>query len=480
MRRSLLAFLAISSLLLVATGSQASTRPRYGGTVRVLLRHKITSLDPLRESDDAATRDRIAGLIFETLTEIDSQGRARPRLASSWQTDSTGRVWQFNLRPATFQDGGAVSATAAAASLGAASPEWKVTAISKESLTIELSSPVPHLPELLALPRFSITKRLANDTLVGSGPYKLGEWQPGERALLTANDDYWGGRSFPDSIEFRMGVSLREHLMERSPGPDHAVELNVDQLRGLEPAQSNQTLLVSRPTDLVVLIFLQSGADTAVKPVRKPVDPRVREAMAYAINRAAINNVLLQRKGAPAGGLLPQWMTGYEFLFSANQDADRARKLRADAGAFPPLALVFDLSDPVMKAVAERVSVDAREAGILVQTSGDARVNSKSGRAALNADAVLLRVPLSSLDPTAAFAAMGDDLALPADLVSAIVRSARPEDLAEVERKALADYRLVPVVHLSHAVWINGNVHNWQQLPNGEWDLDRLWVEGTK
>jgi ABC-type transport system substrate-binding protein len=480
MRRSLLAFLAISSLLLGATCSQASTRPRYGGTVRVLLRHKITSLDPLRESDDSATRDRIAGLIFETLTEIDSQGRARPRLAGSWQTDSAGRFWQFNLRPATFQDGSAVSAAAAAASLGTASPEWKVTVMSKESLTIELSSPVPHLLELLALPRFSITKRLANDTLVGSGPYKLAEWQPGERALLTANDAYWGGRPFPDSIEFRMGVSLREHLMERSLGPDHAVELNVDQLRGLETAQTNLTLLVSRPADLVVLLFLQPGADAAVKPARKQVDPRVREAMTYAINRPAINNVLLQRKGAPAGGLLPQWLTGYEFLFPAGQDADRARKLRADAGAVQPLALVFDLSDPVMKMVAERISVDAREAGILVQTSGDARVNSKSGRAALNADAVLLRVPLSSLDPTAAFAAMGDDLALPADLVSAIVRSARPEDLAEVERKALADYRLVPVVHLSQAVWINGNVHNWQQLPNGAWVLDQLWVEGTK
>jgi ABC-type transport system substrate-binding protein len=277
-----------------------------------------------------------------------------------------------------------------------------------------------------------------------------------------------------------MGLSLREHLMERNLGSDHAVELGVDQLRGLEQAQTNQTLLVSRPADLVVLLFLQPNADVAARPTRKPIDPRVREALANSMNRAAISNVLLQKKGAPAGGLLPQWLTGYEFLFPGKQDMDRARKLRTDAGNVTAITLAYDASDPVMKTIAERIAVDARESSIPVQPLGDLHVNTKSGRAALNADAVLLRLPLRSLDPTAALASLADDLALASDTVSAIQRSARSEELAEVERKTLADYRIIPVVHLSQVVWTNGNVHNWQQLPNGNWDLDQLWVEGTK
>ena len=133
-----------------------------------------------------------------------------------------------------------------------------------------------------------------------------------------------------------------------------------------------------------------------------------------------------------------------------------------------------------MKQIADRVAVDAREAGITVQDFGDLRVNTSSGRNGINADAILLRIPLSSLDPVAALYEIADDLALPSESVSAIVRAARPEDLVEAERKALADYRVVPVVHLSQVVWTNGNTHNWQQLPNGEWRLDQLWVEGTR
>ena len=44
----------------------------------------------------------------------------------------------------------------------------------------------------------------------------------------------------------------------------------------------------------------------------------------------------------------------------------------------------------------------------------------------------------------------------------------------------LENFRLIPVVHVSQAVWLNSNVHNWQQLPNGEWKLEQLWVEGPK
>ena len=477
MRRSLLALVVISSLVFATAPSPASSRPRYGGTVRVLLRHKITSLDPLQESDDPATRDRVASLIYETLTAIDAQGRTQSKLATSWQADSARRVWQFNLRTANFHDGTPLTAAVVAASLRSANPEWRVVATGKQSVTVETPAPVPHLPELLALTRYSIIKR--SGALSGTGPFTLTDWQAGEHALLTAFDGYWGGRSFPDSIDFRMGLSLRAHLMERNLGLDHAVELGVDQVRALEPAQ-NQTLLVSRPADLVVLLFLQPNADAAIRPARKPIDPRVREALADSINRTAISNVLLQKKGAPAGGLLPQWLTGYEFLFPTKQDMDRARKLRTDAGAVAPITLAYNASDPIMKTIAERIAVDAREATISVQPFSDLHVNSKSGRSTLNVDAVLLRLPLRSLDPTSALASLAEDLALPAETVSAILKSVQPDELAEEERKTLAGYRVIPVVHLSQVVWTNNSVHNWQQLPNGAWTLDQLWVEGTK
>src|SRR5205807_10220713 len=237
-------------LVVFLIGSAAAgSRPRYGGTVRVMLQHKITSLGPMDESDYAADHARLSSLIFETLTQIDAHGHARPCLASSWQADAALRVWQFQLRAANFHSGAPMTAAIVAASIKAAKPEWKIAVGGRQTVVIEPPVPSAHLPELLALLRFAIVKKLADGSLEGTGPYRLGTWQPGEHALFTANDEYWGGRPYADAIDVHMGYSLREHLLERHLGPDHAAELGMDQLHTLE--QSNQNVLVSRPADLL-------------------------------------------------------------------------------------------------------------------------------------------------------------------------------------------------------------------------------------
>ena len=86
------------------------------------------------------------------------------------------------------------------------------------------------------------------------------------------------------------------------------------------------------------------------------------------INRAAISNVMFQHRATPASGLLPQWLTGYEFMFGGATDLDRARELRADAAAFvviSPITLAYDVADPLARLAAERIAVNAREAGIV-------------------------------------------------------------------------------------------------------------------
>ena len=482
MKRLLLRLFAISSLVLVAAGVYGSSRPRYGGTVRVLLHDKVMSIDPLSDDDHPAARDRMAALTFETLTEIDAQGRLRPNLALSWHADTAKRVWQFRLRLANFHDGTVLTAADAAASLAKSHPAWKYSAPDRQTVAIETPSPVQHMAEMLALTRYAIVKRTeANGAtvLVGTGGYKLTLWQAGERAQFTANEDYWGGRPFADTIEFQMGSSLREQLMDRQLGQYAATELSVDQIRTVE--QNNQTVTLSRPADLLAIIFLQP--DTGGRPGKKPVDPRVREALGLAINRAAISNVLFQRRGIPASGLLPQWLTGYEFTFGGVPNLDRARELRADAAAFvviSPIALAYDFSDPLAKLVAERIAVDAREAGIVVQPFGESHINSRAARASINADAVLLRVPLQSVDPPVALAARIDDLGLLQENNSAILGTTRPEDLLEIERKMLESHRVLPVAHVPQVLWLNNSAHNWQQLVNGAWQLDQLWVEGAR
>jgi len=475
----------------------AESRPRYGGTVKVLLHDRVASIDPLGEEDRPAARDRIAALVFETLTSIDAQGHVRPGLASSWRSDPSRKSWQFRLRLANFHDGSVVTAADVAASLARSNPAWKYSAPDRQTVTIDAPSPVQHMPEMLAVTRYSIIKRQGDGNsavLTGTGPYKLTQWQPGERAQLAVNEDYWAGRAFPDAIEVQMGASLREQLLDRQLGPYSAAEVSVDQLRALE--QSNQNLAVSRLADLLALVFLQPGpptradfarvgveGDSPSRTGRKPVDARVREALGLALNRSAITSVLLQRRSAPASGLLPQWLTGYEFLFPGNLDIAHARELRSDAAAYvviTPIMLAYDATDPLSKLVAERIALDAREAGIVVQPYAESHINSRSARASMNADAVLLRIPLQSLDPSVALAALSDDLGVSPESVPAVLAATRPEDLLDAERKLLADHRMIPVAHLPQAIWLHGNVHNWQEQMTGAWQLDQLWVEGAR
>lgn len=471
---------AASLLIALATAAHASSRPRYGGTVRILLHDRFNSLDPLGEEDHPAARDRVGALLFEPLTKMDSQGHVQPLLASYWQADASKRNWQFHLRIATFQDGNLVTAPDVAASLTRMNQGWKVTAFDKQTVNIEVPAPVPHIPELLALLRFAIVKRNGDNSLVGTGPYRLTQWQPGDRAVLTANDDYWGGRPYPDSIEFQMGASLREQLLERSLGQYSAAELTIDQLRPLE--QGNQNVQLSRPSDLLVLLFLQPDGGSPGTRSRKPVDPRVREALANAINREAIENAILQKRGARASGILPQWLTGYEFMFPGKTDLQRAKELRAEAAGLViinRIALAYDFSDPVAKLTAERIAVDAREAGIAVQPYGEAHVGSKGARATLNADAVLVRLPLQSTEPAVALAAALDELGLN-DPALGPLNASRIDDVFELERKTLETFRVIPVAHISQAVWLNNNLHNWVELPTGTWGFDQVWTEGGR
>jgi peptide/nickel transport system substrate-binding protein len=484
MKRLLLQLFALSSLSLLAISAYAGSRPRYGGAVRILLHDKVLSIDPLSDEDHPAARDRMAALVFENLTEVDAQGRLRPNLAVSWHADQSKRVWQFRLRLANFHDGTVLTAADVAASLAKSNPAWKYSAPDRQTISIEAPAPVQQMPEILALPRYAILKRQSDGAnapiLIGTGSYRLAQWQGGEHAQFTANEDYWGGRPFADSIEFQMGASLRDQLMDRQLGSYAAAELSVDQIRNIE--QNNQTVILSRPADLLALVFLQP--DSGGRPGKKPVDARVRQALGLAINRAAISNVIFQRRAIPAAGLLPQWLTGYEFMFGGATNIDRAKELRTDAAAFVvinPISLAYDFSDPMAKLAAERIAVDAREAGIVVQPYAESHIYSKASRASINADAVLLRVPLQSLDSSVALAARADDLlGLTQENNSAILGATRSEDLLEIERKLLESNRVLPVVHVPQVLWLNNMAHNWQQQLNGGWNLDQLWIEGAR
>lgn len=427
------------------------------------MRAAPVSLDPAdRDSyaPNATARAHIASLIFDTLVRLDSRGRLQPALATRWQSDAEGRRWELWLRPGVrFHDGLSLTASDVAASLSAAEPKWKVSATTA-SVVIEPDAPTLDLPAQLARTRYAIVKRNSG-SLDGTGPFRLAQQsQPAHRLVLSANPDYWSGRPYLDSIEIQMARSPRDQLVDLQLGRADAVELAPDLVR--RASQQGQRVVSSASLDVLALAFV---------PGRPAVDdPRVRDVIASTVDRSAIQSVLLQRGGQANAALLPQWMSGYAFLFPVGRDLPHALQVRAELPPMPQLTLVYDSADPLAQGVAERIALNVREAGLNIQVFGELMAQ-RAG----NADIRLVRVHLASSDPMTALAAAAADFSLPAPATGAA-----PDQLYQAERALLLDHRVVPLVDIPESMDLAPRVHDWSYGPEGGWRLADVWVEAAQ
>ena len=450
MRRTAWTLLVISSIVALAGGTAAAVRPHYGGTVRIVLREAPLSLDPAQLN--VAQGKPISPLIFEGLTRFDAHGRLQPHLAARWEPGVGNQRWQFWLRPGVnFHDGAPLTADAVAASLRAANPAWTVSA-NGDSVVIETTAPDPQLPAELALPRNGIARH-AGSRLLGTGPFQISQFQPGRTLVLAANEDYWGGRPFVDSVVASLGQNWRQQLITLELGKADVVEVAPEQVR--RAGLSGRTIVESAPNELIVLAFT-SGAESAE-------EARLRQALSAGIDRASIVNVLLQGQGEAAEAILPNWMTGYAMLFAQTGQRSGDVTATAMAGA---MTLSYDASDPANQLIAERVALNARDVGIRLQTAASTA----------NADARLLRIPLASPQPQLALQAV----ATAAGLAVPQFQGTSAEELYAREKELLQSGRIIPLAHVPQASAIGPGVQGWRTDLFGDYRLADVWLSGSR
>jgi peptide/nickel transport system substrate-binding protein len=453
MRRIAYLFLAAISLLGSATSAaNGATRPHYGGTLRLMLQSAPDALDLPANATPADYWDmaHTLSLVGDTLVKLDVQGRPQPALAVAWQSDASLRHWQFTLRRGVkFHDGSAASPAAIAQILGALHSGWNVRA-SADSVSIDGETAMPSLLAELALPRNLLLKRNNNDNRlpIGTGAFLVAEWQPGKLLKLAANEEGWAGRPFVDAVEIEFGKSLR----------DQAIALELDKTDVIEAApqaasgSQRHSASSSLPVELLALVFSANS---------KAQDPRLREALALAIDREPIHSVLLKGAGEPAASILPNWMTGYTAVFSAQANPQRARAVLADSRQ-PALNLSYGLSydprDPQAQLIAERIALNAREVGITVQVS-------LSGAE----DMRLVRAVLPSPDPATSLGEAARQLGLPQPVFST-TRGNSLDDLYQAERSLLDGYAVIPLFHLPLASAASERVRDWAPDRLGEWN----------
>jgi peptide/nickel transport system substrate-binding protein len=482
---------AVSVTLLVAASLRSATRPQYGGVLRVELRTSSITLNPNRwkaRSPEYAANERLAELMFDRLVSLDNYGKFQPQLAIEWSSDTAAKRWHFTLRPGVrFSDGTPLMVGDVVAALQGVLPKEMQISATATGVTIQSASPANDLLEMLAAGPYFVYRGGAQGGLIGSGPFILenqsasatadgrnildGAAGQAQHLRFRFNEQYWSGRPFVDAIEVTLGVPPLRGLLDIQLGKADVAELSEDTARRAQ--QSNLRLWSSLPLTLYGVRF-----STAAKTAN---DQMLREALSFSLDRNAMAGVLLQKQAEPAASFLPQWLSGYAFLFDVESNVERAKELRAGlpasaVGAVQSLRVGLDGSDELAKLIAERVVVNARAAGITLQiiSRGAAHSASDGGAAKLESEAQVVAWRYTSLSARDAL----QNLALLTK--SEIPEGGVPGDADAryaLEKRMMDKKNILPLVAVPDFAAVDARVRNWSPAPWGEWRLADVWIE---
>jgi peptide/nickel transport system substrate-binding protein len=307
-------------------------------TVRVVLGQEPPTLEAC-ESNLTSTGVVVRSNVTEPLIERNPKtGELEPKLATEWK--ATGDTeWTLTLREGVkFQDGTPFNAEAAAFTIDRAvnsklgcnvegyvfgDADLKVKAVDAATLTVTTPEPDPILPLRLSflevVPTSTSTTAKVREP-IGTGPYKIEQWDAGQKISLSAWDGYWGDKPAYAKAEYqwRSESSVRAAMITSG---------EADVAMGLSPDDNIGDLGVDYPNNETVALRLDANA----APLN---DIRVRQAINYAIDKEGIVNSLYQGKHKVAAQLVPEGIVGHNSgLKSWPFDLDKAKSLVAEAKA---------------------------------------------------------------------------------------------------------------------------------------------------
>jgi MarR-like DNA-binding transcriptional regulator SgrR of sgrS sRNA len=390
-----------------------------------------------------------------------------------------------------FSDGADLTGTEVAAALQPLLPRALEVTGAANFIIIQSQSPAPDLLELLASGRYFIVHAASDGSLAGTGAFtvaaasassslddsRLSNTAKARLLRLQANPDCWAGRPYVNSIEIRLGIPSLRAMFDVQLGKADIALLTPDVAR--RAAQSDLRVWNSVPVTLYALQF-QS-------PQKRATDDALRQTLSLSLDRATMAGVLLQKQAEPAAALLPQWLSGYAFLFDMETNQDLAQKLQktlpaASAGAGVPLRLRIDAPGEMTRLLGERVVVNARQAGLSMQLAAQSdsaveerEVSSTGKNIAGETFVRLFAWRYTLLSPRAEMGAMVNALHL--ENVAADTTAGDSGQLYEAERALLDEKEILPLVILPDYVGLSPAVRDWLPTNWGEWNLADVWLD---
>jgi peptide/nickel transport system substrate-binding protein len=335
--RNLLAGLAMATL------ATAVALPVEAATLRMAWSQDATGLDPHKQT--AFSSIRLLELIYEPLVRLDAQLNVVPELASAWTFSDDGLTLTFTLDPnAKFSTGEKVTSADVKASFERILDEATAAAARSNFLSIaSIDTPdegtvvfhlsQPDAPILVAMatinaaivPAAAIEAGDIGTKAVGSGPFKLDQWDPNSKEILSANPDWAGGPTGVDGITISVLPDETAILASLRAGQTDFALLNDPLIATLVPGEPN--LQLNRAPQLAYNVL-------QLNPARAPMDKlEVRQAISCAVDRQDVIDSALAGEGKVTGPLtMPAYASDPSTLFCYTQDVEKAKQLMQQAG----------------------------------------------------------------------------------------------------------------------------------------------------
>ena len=372
-----LAVLSVAAAsVLVLAGCSAGASSDSGGhdsSVVIGLTGEPVNFD-FTTTSGAAIPQVLMNNVYQGLVTVDQQGELVPQLAQSWTVSDDGLSYDFVLQEGvTFSSGAEFTADDVKFSLERVKTDWTINAAKMAVLDhVEVVSPT-EARVVLTRPSNSWlfdmggtvgqmfdtdgVADLAN-TPVGTGPFTVTEFVVGDHISLEARDDYWGDspaiddvtlRYFADAVASTNAMRAGDvDMLYNMQAPDLVAQFEADDAVQVIDGTSNGEILLSM--------------NNAAPPFD---DVRVRQAVAYALDRTGILDTAWAGYGTEIGAMVPPTDPYYEDLTGEYAyDPQKARDLLAQAGA-EDLSIEFDVpTRPYATAVSEVVVSQLAEVGI--------------------------------------------------------------------------------------------------------------------
>jgi len=333
----------ILSLVLVSDPAFSQT-PIKGGTLMVCQPAEPPGLDPTTHT--AAAIDRVVyANIYEGLVKVDSGGGFLPGLANGWNLSADGLVYTFNLRKGVaFHNGEAFDAAVAKWNLeragkpenGNPHPEYfngieTIDTPDNHTLVIQLKSVdalfIAHMAEGDAVMQPMKGHADAKSNPIGTGPFKFVKWVRGDRVEMARFDGYWNPfLPYLDRVVFRFISDPAAQIAALKAGDIDVIGYIAAPESAMMLAKDKRFKVYAGTTTGEVIMSTNNKA--------APFDNRmVRQAMAHAIDRQAVIDLVMFGYGTPIGSHWSPSTPYYEDLTGHfPYDPDKARALLKEAG----------------------------------------------------------------------------------------------------------------------------------------------------